>query len=122
MRATGDRLITERMVAAAPNDEQTLYGAQMYDCAVTIALAAEAADSTDAAAIGAQIQSVTSGGRTCSTFAHCKALLAAGEDIAYSGASGGLEIDAEGDIDDAPARRRRSSTAHWSRCRRTRST
>ena len=98
MRATGDRLITDRLAAAAPNDEQTLYGAQMYDCAVTIALAAEAAESADTVAIGAQIQAVTSGGRTCSTFAHCTSLLEAGEDIAYSGASGGLEIDAEGDI------------------------
>ena len=86
------------MAAAAPHDEQTLYGAQMYDCVVTIALAAEAAGSAEATAIGAQIESVTSGGRSCSTFVHCKALLAAGEGIAYSGASGGLEIDAEGDI------------------------
>ena len=43
-----------------------------------------------------QIRRVTSGGRTCSTFAHCAALLDAGEDIAYAGASGGLDIDDAG--------------------------
>lgn len=98
MRATGDRLLTDRLLAIAEPDEQTLYGAQMYDCAVTIALAAIAAGSDVAADVGDQIQAVTTGGRTCSTFAHCTALLEAGEGIAYSGASGGLEIGAEGDI------------------------
>ena len=44
---------------------------------------------------------MTNGGRTCSTFAHCKALLDAGEGIAYAGSSGGLGIDAEGDISSA---------------------
>jgi branched-chain amino acid transport system substrate-binding protein len=104
MRATGDRLLMDRLRDVAVEDEggdadvQTLYGAQMYDCAITIALAAIAAGSDVAADVGEQVRSVTSGGRTCSTFAHCKSLLEAGEGIAYSGASGGLEIDEAGDI------------------------
>ena len=101
IRSTGDRLLTERLLAVPGEDDQTIYGAQMYDCAVTIALAAIAASSTDPVAVGAEVRAVTNGGRTCSTFAHCKALLDAGEGIAYAGSSGGLGIDAEGDISSA---------------------
>ena len=74
------------------------YGAQMYDCAVTMALAAAAAGSADPAAISTQIQAVTAGGRTCSNPADCLALLAANEDIDYDGATGGIAIDDNGDV------------------------
>jgi uncharacterized surface protein with fasciclin (FAS1) repeats len=98
---TGDRAITARLREVPAPQDQLLYGAQMYDCAITIALAAIAAGSSDPAAVGAQIQAVTAGGRTCSTFAHCVELLAAGEDIDYAGATGGIAIDANGDISTA---------------------
>jgi branched-chain amino acid transport system substrate-binding protein len=98
IRTTGDRAMTARLLAVEARNDVTVYGAQMYDCAVTIALAVIAADSADPAAVGAQVQAVTSDGRTCSTFAHCTELLAAGEDIDYTGPSGGLDIDDHGDI------------------------
>ncbi len=41
---------------------------------------------------------MTSEGRTCSTFAHCVALLEAGEDIDYDGTTGRIAFDAAGDI------------------------
>jgi peptidoglycan hydrolase-like protein with peptidoglycan-binding domain len=44
---------------------------------------------------------VTSGGRACSTFAHCAELLAAGEDIDYDGTTGHLAIDDVGDVSTA---------------------
>ena len=98
VRSTGDRAITARLGAVEAAGDAVVYGAQMYDCAVTIALAAVAAGSNDPADVGPQVQSVTSGGRECSTFAHCSELLAVGEDIHYVGTSGGLEIDAAGDV------------------------
>ena len=98
IRATGDLVTMDRLAAVSADGAATLYGAQMYDCAITIALAAIAAGSGVPADIGAQIRAVTSRGRTCSTFEHCRVLLEAGEDIAYAGASGGLEIDSFGDI------------------------
>jgi peptidoglycan hydrolase-like protein with peptidoglycan-binding domain len=66
-----------------------------------LALAAIASGSTEPATIGQQIPAVTAGGRACSTFAHCVELLAAGEDIHYDGTTGGIEIDAAGDISSA---------------------
>ena len=41
---------------------------------------------------------VTSGGSQCSTYAHCAELLAAGDDINYTGPSGPLDIDETGDV------------------------
>ena len=95
---SGDKAFTKRLTSALQSAQTTLYGAQMYDCAITIALAATAARSADPVQVGGQIQVVTSGGRTCSTFAHCVDLLAAGEDIDYTGSSGPLDIDDHGDV------------------------
>ncbi len=55
-------------------------------------LAAEAAGSTDPAAIAAAVNDVTRGGTKCSFYADCHALLQAGEDIDYDGASGPLDF------------------------------
>lgn len=74
-----------------------IYGGQAYDCAIVIALAAEAAGSTDGQAIIDEIQDVTTDGTECDSFAGCKELLEAGEDIDYNGASGPLNLDDVGD-------------------------
>jgi peptidoglycan hydrolase-like protein with peptidoglycan-binding domain/ABC-type branched-subunit amino acid transport system substrate-binding protein len=95
---SGDKAFTKRLTSALQPGQTPLYGAQMYDCAITIALAALAAGSADPVQVGGQIQAVTSGGRTCSTFAHCAELLAAGEDIDYTGSSGPLDIDDHGNV------------------------
>jgi uncharacterized surface protein with fasciclin (FAS1) repeats/ABC-type branched-subunit amino acid transport system substrate-binding protein len=95
---SGDKAFTKRLTSGLQPGQTTLYGAQMYDCAITIALAATAARSADPVQVGGQIQAVTSGGRTCSTFAHCVELLGAGEDIDYTGSSGPLDIDDHGDV------------------------
>ncbi|MET0146932.1 MAG: peptidoglycan-binding protein [Ilumatobacteraceae bacterium] len=95
---TGDRAFTQRLVDSLPPNDSTLYGAQMYDCAITIALAVLAAGTSDPDEVGAEILAVTSGGRTCSTFAHCAELLAAGDEIDYTGTSGGIELDGQGDV------------------------
>lgn len=64
------------------------YGAEAYDAVVIIALAAEIAGSDDPVAIAAEINGVTKDGATCTTFAECKDLIAAGEDIDYDGIGG----------------------------------
>ena len=73
----------------------------MYDCVISLALAATAAGSTEPAAVGEQLTAVTTEGRTCSTFAHCVELLAAGEDIDYDGTTGRIAFDEAGDISSA---------------------
>ena len=95
---TGDRLLIARLGEVAAVDDQLVYGAQAYDCAIAMTLAAAATGSTDPVSISGALSAVTGGGRTCSTYAHCIDLLAAGEDIDYDGASGRLDFDAAGDI------------------------
>jgi uncharacterized surface protein with fasciclin (FAS1) repeats/peptidoglycan hydrolase-like protein with peptidoglycan-binding domain len=97
----GDRALLDRLAAVPSSDDQLAYGAQAYDCAITMALAAAEAGSTDAANITAHVRSVTAGGRTCSSYADCAALLAQGEDIDFDGATGGIAIDEAGDITSA---------------------
>jgi branched-chain amino acid transport system substrate-binding protein len=95
---TGDRALMTRLAAVPASDDQVSYGPQMYDCVITLALAAVASGSTEPAAIAQQLGPVTADGRTCSTFAHCVELLAAGEDIDYDGTTGRIAFDASGDI------------------------
>lgn len=84
--------------AYAETGEDTIFSAYYYDCTIAIALAAEAAGSTDADAIAEALHEVTSGGTECQTFAECKELLDAGEDIDYQGASGDLTLNDAGHV------------------------
>ena len=96
--ATGNRALIDRLQQVPASQDQISFGAQMYDCVITLALASIAAGSVEPAAIAAQVGPVTNQGWPCSTFAHCVEMLAAGEDIHYTGATGGLQIDASGDV------------------------
>ncbi len=98
---TGDRALMNRLRQVPAPQDQVSYGPQMYDCVITLALAAIASGSVEPATIAAQIGAVTAGGRACSTFAHCAELLAAGEDIDYDGTTGHIAIDVAGDISTA---------------------
>lgn len=93
--AAGGSEFNARLNEAMPDDEQgnLIYGGQVYDCAIVIALAAIAADSTDPAEFINEIGNVTKDGTACSSFEECKGLLEGGEDIDYEGASGPLAIE-----------------------------
>lgn len=92
--AAGGTDFNERLNEALPEGEQgnVIYGGQAYDCVITIALAAMAADSADPVDFNEEIENVTGGGTACSSFEECAGLLEDGEDIDYEGASGPLEI------------------------------
>ena len=94
--STGNRAFLQRM-AEDPSITELIYGAQAYDCAVALALAAEAAGSTEAADVAAELLTVTAGGQTCSSFTDCVDMLRAGEDIDYDGPSGRIAFAANGD-------------------------
>jgi ABC-type branched-subunit amino acid transport system substrate-binding protein len=64
------------------------YGPEAYDAIVIVALAAIAADTDEPAAVARQINGITRDGTECGTFAECRELLEAGEDIDYNGPSG----------------------------------
>jgi branched-chain amino acid transport system substrate-binding protein len=94
--STGDRAFIDRL-SAVPDQSQLVYGAQMYDCAISAALAANAAKSSDPASFGPMMATVTGEGRGCSTYDDCLSKLTSGEDIDYLGASGEIAFDANGD-------------------------
>ena len=79
----------------AESDQQgnLIYGGQAYDCAIVIALAAQAAESDDPAVFMDQVGAVTSEGTECTSFEECKGMLEQGEDIDYTGASGPLDLE-----------------------------
>lgn len=73
------------------------YSGESYDAVNVVALAAIAAGSDAGEAIASQMQAVANDGTECTTFAECKELLEAGEDIDYVGISGPVEFDENGD-------------------------
>ena len=89
--STGAAFFPGAFAEFAP-DVSTIFSAQSYDCAILIALAAEAAGSNDSADIQAQMVAVSRDGEKCSTFQECKDLLAGGADIDYDGASGAIDF------------------------------
>lgn len=78
--------------------DDPIFGGQVYDCTVTIALAAVAAGSVDPAAIQAEMSGIVQDGTKCTSFAECAQLLADGEDIDYDGVSGPIEWNADNEV------------------------
>lgn len=74
------------------------YAPQVYDCAISIALAAEKAESTDPEAFVKELPSVTKDGEECTGFEQCRDLIKDGKDIDYKGASGPIDFDKNGDV------------------------
>lgn len=72
--------------------DNTQFAPQVYDCVVTMALAAEAAGSADPEDFKAEIVNVTRDGEVCTSFEECKSMLDEGTDIDYDGVSGPLDF------------------------------
>ncbi len=94
--AAGGEEFNERL-ADEVEDGNFIYGGQTYDCVIIMALAAQAAGSTEGEPIIQAALEVTSEGTVCTTFEECKGLLEDGEDIDYDGASGAIDLDDVGD-------------------------
>jgi neutral amino acid transport system substrate-binding protein len=75
------------------------YGAESYDAATILALAAQAAGSNAPSAVASKIRSVTGsdGGDKCTSYADCVKLLKDGKTIHYTGPSGIGPINEGGD-------------------------
>ena len=93
--ASGGKDFNDRLTGITEGN--LIYGGQAYDCVVLLALAAQVAGGTDGDAIMAAIDGLTEGGAECSSYAECAAMIAAGEDIDYTGVSGPLELARGGD-------------------------
>ncbi|WP_430591558.1 ABC transporter substrate-binding protein [Humidisolicoccus flavus] len=90
-----------RLLEVDPNLNDFSYAAESYDAVIVAALAAAQGGSDDAETIKANMQSVTTGGTKCTSFAECYDLIKAGEDIDYDGVSGPIEFDENGDPTEA---------------------
>jgi branched-chain amino acid transport system substrate-binding protein len=94
--ANGEQTFSDRLEAFAPGTP-TIFSSHFYDCLVVTVLAAQEAQSDDPAAIVEHMITVTRDGEKCNLFADCYALLEAGVDIDYDGASGPLDFGPNGE-------------------------
>lgn len=76
----------------APDLTELQFAPQVYDCVMTIALAAQKAGTDNPAEFRKVMVDVTKDGEKCSSFQDCTKLLDAGENIDYQGASGPLDF------------------------------
>ncbi len=81
-------------------DSRLLFGPFTYDAVYLIAYAMLTADSPVSAEIARQLRTVSAGGEVVNVnqFARGKALVEAGQDVDYEGASGSVDFDANGDV------------------------
>jgi branched-chain amino acid transport system substrate-binding protein len=81
----------DAFAAFAPGVD-TIFAAYAYDCPIIFALAASIAGTDDPAVWVNEVNGVTKDGEKCDTYAGCLALIEAGTDIDYDGASGLLNF------------------------------
>jgi branched-chain amino acid transport system substrate-binding protein len=94
--ADNDEFVSQ-LQAFAPDLEELQFAPQVYDCVITLALAAQQANSDDAAVFSKEVVGVTKDGEKCTTFADCSAKIEAGSDIDYDGVSGPLDFTEAGE-------------------------
>ena len=91
----------ESLLAVDPALKDWSYAGESYDAVTLLALAAEAAGSTDGKAIAAELQGVSGEGEKCYDFAGCVTILRDGGDVDYDGYSGPITFDENGDPTEA---------------------
>lgn len=89
-----------RMMEIDPDLVDFNYGAESYDAAIIIALAAAEAG-TDGAAYAEKINGITRGGDKCTTYKECLDIITGGGDPDYDGASGPMEFSGNGEPTEA---------------------
>lgn len=92
----GEPTFPDRFTEYAP-ETPTIFSAHFYDCLMVLTLAGQVAGSADPTVYVGEIVGVTrQPGETCSLFADCMAILEAGGEIDYDGASGPLDFQDNG--------------------------
>ena len=89
------------LLALDPALKDWAYAGESYDAVTMLALAAEAAGSTDGKAMAAELQGVSAEGEKCFDFAGCVTIMRGGGDIDYDGYSGPVTFDENGDPTEA---------------------
>jgi branched-chain amino acid transport system substrate-binding protein len=92
---------TQRLLGVNPGLTDYLYAGESYDAVMITALAAQIAGTDNPAEIAKNINGVTREGEKCTTWEDCAALIEAGTDIDYDGASGPQEFSQNGEPTEA---------------------
>ncbi|MCP3992443.1 MAG: protein kinase [Actinomycetia bacterium] len=90
-----DFLTGQTLEERIPASDLSSSASQAYDAVIVLALAAELAGSSSSSAMAETLPLVTGGGRTCTSFAQCKDLIADGVDINYVGPGGSYVLSPE---------------------------
>lgn len=90
-----------RLLEVDPSLSDFNYAAETYDAIIVTALAAEVAGTDVPTEFATELAGVTKDGEKCTTYADCKEMIAAGTDIDYDGVSGPIELDENGDPQEA---------------------
>lgn len=93
----GGAIDIRTLLGLATDQPTPAFAAAAVDCVNLIALTARQVGRDDPNAMAALVQSTTSGGTGCVSYATCGTLLAQGRDISYDGPTGLLSIDEQGD-------------------------
>jgi len=75
----------------------TYFATNAFDCVNLIALSAKASGSTRSETIASRMQSTSTGGTSCASFAACEELLDTGRNVDYDGPSGLTRLGGNGD-------------------------
>jgi ABC-type branched-subunit amino acid transport system substrate-binding protein len=86
-----------RLLGVNPGLQDELYAAESYDAVIITALAAQIAGTDNPAEVARNINGVTRDGEKCTSWEECLALVEAGDDIDYDGASGPQEFSQNGE-------------------------
>ncbi|HZM32288.1 MAG TPA: ABC transporter substrate-binding protein [Acidimicrobiales bacterium] len=92
---------TQRLLGVNPGLQDYLYAGETYDAVLITALAAQIAGTDNPAEVAAQINGVTRDGEKCGGWEECLALIEAGDDVDYDGASGPQEFSQNGEPTEA---------------------
>lgn len=90
-----------RITAIDPNVMAFGPAAAAYDAVLSAAIAAEVARTDAPGRIAEQLIGVTQSGEVCATFESCRVLALSDLDLDFEGASGGLQLLANGDVGEA---------------------
>jgi branched-chain amino acid transport system substrate-binding protein len=87
-----DQAFLDRLTQANPDLAEVQFAAQAFDCATLLGLATVTAGADEPEQLLDELPPVSRGGAACDSFAACKPMLEAGQDVDYVGASGALDL------------------------------
>lgn len=99
--AAPDPAFLAKLARANGSLGSTLYAAESYDATILAALAAASAGDDGGAAIASHLRSTSIDGITCASWAECTTVLKTDSNIDYGGASGPVDLAANGDLSSA---------------------